>query len=126
MHGESPRHDLQHVAHDLGDVNWQAPRLECGEQMPKLRCGGIAHNRRCMATLPADGRADETPLLLGNLDGIEASAADPLGEATNLAEGESDALEEAAMLLDEVLRAELAPGLLVAGQREQEIARRLE
>ena len=79
-----------------------------------------------MAAPAADGRTDETHLLLGDLDRIEPSAANPLGEATDLAEREPDVLEEAGMLLDEVLRSEFASGLLVGDEREHEITRRFE
>ena len=79
-----------------------------------------------MAARSADRRADETPLLLGDLDRIEPSAADPLGEAADLAERVADAVEEIGVLLDEVLRTELAACLLVAREREDQIASRLE
>ena len=73
-----------------------------------------------MATDASNRCSDQAALLLGNLDRIEPVAADPLREASNLAERVAHVLEEIGMLLDEELGAVSAASLFVTRQHEYE------
>src|SRR5262245_21369393 len=74
----------------------------------------------------SDSGSDQAALLLGDLDRIEPSVSDPLCESSNLAERVTDAVERFGVAVDQELRAVLAPRLLVARERQDEIAGGLE
>ena len=87
-------HRAEHLADDRDEVNGQAALLERREEPAELLRGRVADDGGGMDRPAADRRADEAPLLLGDLDRIETPPADPLGEASDLAERVAHPLEE--------------------------------
>src|SRR5207302_3974521 len=83
-----------------------------------------AHAERRVAARPVDEAAQPADLLLGHLDGIEAPAADRLRSAAELAERVAHALEQIGVLVGEEARAEVAAVLLIAEDREDDVAAR--
>ena len=120
------RHCVEHRANHGRDVDGKAPLLERSQHAADLSGRGPSNDGRWMPARSANRCANETALLLGDLDRIERPSSGPLGESAELAERVADAVEVIGVLLDEVLRTELAACLLVAREREDQIARRLE
>ena len=94
------------------------------KKFTELLARRLAHEGRSVSAGPADRRADQTALFLGHLDRNEPAVAVPQRVAAELAQGMPHALEQIGVLLDEELHPGATAGLLVGGQRENDVAGR--
>ena len=94
------------------------------KKFTELLARRVAHEGRSVSAGPADRRRDQTALFLCHLNRHEPSVAVPQRVAAELAQGVPHALEQIGVLLDKELHPGAAAGLLVGGQRENDVARR--
>lgn len=98
--------------------------VEVDEQLPEPRHRAAARlHQRAVSAPTTNGRLQPADLLLCDLDGIEAAAAQLLRERAELAERVAHTLEQMWVLLDHVPRAEVAAALLVGEHDEDHVAR---
>ncbi len=124
--GQLGRHALEPRARHGRDVHRQAALVERLQDLAELRERATADADRAVPARPADASAQPADLLLGHLDRIEALAAEVHRCAAELTERVPHAVEQVGVLLDEVLRTEVAAVLLVAQHREDQVATRLQ
>jgi hypothetical protein len=104
-------------------VMWIGSRLRSSfvSRFPR-RHRAAADRHRAVPAGPADHCAEPAPLLLRDLDRIEAAAGDVDGGAAELTERVARAAADVRVLLGEELRAQGAAVLLVAQDRKDEAA----
>ena len=95
-----------------------------GDRLGQLgdRVVGVQH--RAVAGRAARGQPHPGHALLGDLDQVEALAADRRAEAADLADRLGDAFEEVGMVVDQPARAVVAARLLVGQERQHDVPRR--